>query len=94
MLKISAEILSKYSRFVIQNGIPKQSHCHYQKWLRYYRLSSKSGLRRYFPLILDENLCFLLDRIGESWFNVNIMRQINRKNTGNWWWPVEINSDG
>ena len=36
MLKISAEILSKYSRFVVQNGIPRQSHCHYEKWLRYY----------------------------------------------------------
>jgi hypothetical protein len=34
-------------------------------------------------------LYFLLDRMDKSWFNVNIMRQINRKNTGNWWWPVE-----
>jgi hypothetical protein len=32
--------------------------------------------------------CFLLDRMDESWFNIEIMRQINCKNTGNWWWPV------
>jgi hypothetical protein len=30
---------------------------------------------------------FLLDKPEEYWFNINIMRQINRKNTGNWWWP-------
>ncbi|OHB85490.1 MAG: hypothetical protein A2Z38_06485 [Planctomycetes bacterium RBG_19FT_COMBO_48_8] len=33
-------------------------------------------------------LNFSLDKIEGSCFNVNIMRQINRKNTGNWWWPV------
>jgi hypothetical protein len=37
---------------------------------------------------------FSLDKTDESWFNITIMKQINRKNTGNWWWPVEYNSGG
>jgi hypothetical protein len=39
-------------------------------------------------------LIFSLDKTDESWFNITIMKQINRKNTGNWWWPVEYNSGG
>jgi hypothetical protein len=31
---------------------------------------------------------FSLDKVNVRWFNIIIMKQINRKNTGNWWWPV------
>jgi len=30
-----------------------------------------------------------LDKRGQNWFNIGVMRQINRKNTGCWWWPAE-----
>jgi len=36
MLKISVEFLDQYSRFLADNNVPKPSHGHYQKWLRYY----------------------------------------------------------
>jgi hypothetical protein len=36
---------------------------------------------------LEKNL---LDKGGEIWSNIAIMRQINRKSTLNWWWPAEI----
>jgi hypothetical protein len=28
-----------------------------------------------------------LDKNRESWFNITIMKQINRKKTNLWWWP-------
>ena len=30
----------------------------------------------------------VLDRSELMWFNVVVMRQINRKNSVNWWWPA------
>ena len=29
-----------------------------------------------------------LDKAEGIWFNECVMRQINRKNTANWWWPA------
>jgi len=29
-----------------------------------------------------------LDKVGRNWFNISVMRQINRKNTNCWWWPA------
>ena len=31
---------------------------------------------------------FSLDKIKGNWFNDSVMRQMNRKNNGNWWWPA------
>jgi hypothetical protein len=30
----------------------------------------------------------VLDRDRGIWFNIGVMRQINRKNSFNWWWPA------
>ncbi len=35
-----------------------------------------------------KNLLIFLDKVEGICSNINIMKQINRKNTGNWWWPV------
>jgi len=36
MFKISVNIAHQYSLSLVQKGIDKQNHYHYQKWLRYY----------------------------------------------------------
>jgi hypothetical protein len=36
----------------------------------------------------------MLDKVERIWFNADVMRQINRKNSANWWWPVDSNPAG
>jgi len=36
---------------------------------------------------IDDFPLILLDKIEKFWFNIIIMKQINRKNTNSWWWP-------
>jgi hypothetical protein len=38
-------------------------------------------------VVLNGAFHFSLDKREETWFNVYVMKQVNRKNTGNWWWP-------
>ena len=38
-------------------------------------------------VVVRKTFAFLLDKREEIWSNVYIMKQVDRKNTGNWWWP-------